>query len=214
MPPEIDEPPRLDHARARASAMQILERKAVAADAYVAQRQWESTVLCSCPFHPEGGCGLERLGSYPRVQPAGARVARFWCPRERASVSVLPAFLAARLVGTLDEVEAVVDTVSASGSMAKAAEAVHPADAPRPLSYEAALASVRRRARAVRAALLAAITLLPAHFAGLVPTLTAFRERLGALRVLVTLRTLAEPIIGALPAPLGVRHRSSRREEV
>jgi hypothetical protein len=194
--------------------MQILERKAVAADAYVAQRQWESTVLCSCPFHPDGGCGLERLGSYPRVQPAGARVARFWCPRERASVSVLPAFLAARMVGTLDQVEAVVDAVTASGGAAGAAEAVHPPDAPEPLSYEAAIASVRRRVRAVRAVLLAAITLLPAHFAGLMPTLAAFRERLGVVRVLVTLRTLAEPTIAALPVPLGVRRRSSGREEV
>lgn len=194
--------------------MQILERKAVAADAYVAQRQWESTVLCSCPFHPEGGCGLERLGSYPRVVPAGARVARFWCPRERASVSVLPAFLAARLVGTLDDVEAVVDAVTAAGSVAKAAEAVHPADASRPLSYEAAVVSVRRRAQAVRAVLLAAITLLPARFAGLVPTLAAFRERLGVTRVLVTLRSLEERVISALPLPLGVSRRSSRGEEV
>lgn len=193
--------------------MQILDRKACAAEAYVAQRQWERTVLCSCPFHPEGGCGLERLGSYPRVAPAGARVARFWCPQERASISVLPAFLAARLVGTLDEVEAVVDTVTETGSVSAAAEAVHPADAPTPLSYEAAIASVRRRARALHAVLLAAITLLPSRFAGLVPTLASFRERLGVSRVLVTLRTLSEPIIAALPVPLGVRRRSNRREE-
>jgi hypothetical protein len=118
------------------------------------------------------------------------------------------------LVGTLDDVEAVVDAVSATGSVAEAAEAVHPADAPEPLSYESAIASVRRRVRAVRAVLLAAITLLPAHFADLMPTLAAFRERLGVSRVLVTLRTLAEPIIAALPVPLGVRHRSSEREEV
>lgn len=128
-------------------------------------------------------------------------------------MSVLPAFLAARLVGTLDEVEAAVDAVTTTGSVAAAAEAVHPADAPEPLSYEAALASVRRRIRAVRAVLLAAITLLPAHFAGLVPTLAAFRERLGVTRVLVALRTLADPIVAALPLPLGVRHRSSGREE-
>ena len=134
-------------------------------------------------------------------------------PAGGASVSVLPAFLAARLVGSLDDVEAVVDAVVATGSVAQAAEAVHPADAPEPLSYEAAIASVRRRVRAVRAVLLAAITLLPAHFGGLLPTLAAFRERLGATRVLVTLRMLAEPIIAALPVPLGVRRRSSRLQE-
>jgi hypothetical protein len=193
--------------------MQVLDRNACAADAYVAQRQWERTVLCRCPFHPEGGCGVERLGSYPRVRPAGVRVARFWCPREGASVSILPAFLAARLMGTLDEVEAAADAVSATGSVARATDVVHPPDAPVPLSYDAAIASVRRRVRAVRAVLLAAITLLPARFAGLAPTLVAFRERLGVSRVLVTLRTLAEPIMSALPVPLGVHHRSSRREE-
>lgn len=193
--------------------MQILDRNALTAEAYVAQRQWERIVLCSCPFHPEGGCGLERLGSYRRVRPAGARVARFWCPLERASVSVLPAFLAARLMGTLDEVEAAVDAVSARGSVARAVEVVHPPDAPTPLGYEAAIASVRRRVRAVHAVLLAAITLLPARFAGLLPTLSAFRERLGVSRVLVTLRTLAEPIVSALAVPLGVHRRWTARGE-
>ncbi len=71
----------------------------------------------------------------------------------------------------------------------------------------------RSRVRAVRAVLLAATTLLPVRFAGLAPTLSAFRERLGVSRVLVTLRTLAEPIMSALPVPLGVHRRSSRREE-
>jgi hypothetical protein len=117
------------------------------------------------------------------------------------------------MVGTLDEVEAVIDAVAATGSVAEAAEAVHPADADEPLSYEAAIASVRRRVRAVRAVLLAALTLLPRRFAGLAPTLAAFRERLGVTRVLVTLRTLAEPILATLPVPLGVRRRLGGRKE-
>jgi hypothetical protein len=135
------------------------------------------------------------------------RVARFWCGRHRASISVLPAFLAARLVGTLDEVETVVDAVAAEGSVAKAAEVVHPADAPKPLSYDAAIASVARRVRAVRAALLALIGLLPERFSGLVPTLAAFRERLGVSRVLVALRALGESVVPECLVPLGVRHR-------
>lgn len=129
-------------------------------------------------------------------------------------MSVLPAFLAARLMGTLDEVEAAADAVSATGSVAKAVDVVHPPDAPRPLGYDAAIASVRRRVRAVRAVLLAAVTLLPARFAGLVPTLAAFRECLGVSRVLVTLRTLTELTVSKLPVPLGVRRRSTAREEV
>jgi hypothetical protein len=128
-------------------------------------------------------------------------------------VSVLPAFLAARLVGTLDEVEAVVDAVAGAGSVAAAADVVHPPDASKPLGYEAAVASIGRRVRAVRAVLVAAITLLPERFAGLAPTLAAFRERLGATGVLVALRVLADPIVAALPTPLGVHHRSTTRKE-
>ena len=107
-----------------------------------------------------------------------------------------------------------MDVVDATSSVAGAADVVHPPDAPTPLGYDAAIASVRRRVRAMRAVLLAAITLLPERFAGLAPTLSAFRERLGVTRVLVTLRTLAEPIISALPVPLGVHRRSSGRKEV
>jgi len=57
-------------------------------------------------------------------------------------------------------------------------------------------------------------TLMPARFARLAPTLCAFRQRLGVTRVLVTLRMLVEPIVSALPVPLGLHRRSTVREEV
>jgi hypothetical protein len=196
-----------DHVRARGD-VQILWKEMTAADRYVADREWERAVLYQCPVHPRGGCGLRKLGTYLRVAPSGARVARFWCPLGRVSISLLPAFMAARLSGTLDEVEAVVRTVEQAGGVAAAVEAVHPAGAARPIGTICAMRSIRRRLRAVRAALLAIVTLLPERFAGVVPTLGAMGAALDTDRVLVAVRDLASQYLHALPTPLGFRARA------
>ena len=190
--------------------LQLPWKYALADEGYVTQRAWESAILDACPFHPEGGCGLEKLGSYGRVEPAGARVPRWWCPTQRASISLLPSFLAARLSGTLDGVEEVVAAVEAAGGVAQAVDAVHPPDAPGAIGLVCALRSIRRRVRAVRAALIAIATLMPERFAGVAPTLASFRDALATGSVLVTLRELAERHLGALPVPLGFRARASR----
>ena len=189
--------------------MQVLCKEFTVADRYVADRAWERAILGECPFHPQGGCGVRKLGTYRRVEPEGARVARFWCPRAGASISLLPAFLAARMRGTLDAVEAAVLAVEQSGSIAAAVEQVHPADAERAIGPVCAQRSIRRRLRAVRAALLAVVTLLPDRLAGIAPTITALREALGTERVLVAVRCIAEPYLGALPTPLGLCNRPS-----
>jgi len=176
---------------------------------YVTQRAWESAILDRCPFHPEGGCGVEKLGSYERVEPAGARIPRWWCPKQRESISLLPSFLAARLTGTLADIERVVATVEAAGGVSAAVDAVHPPDAADPVGLVGALRSIGRRVRAVRTALIAIITLLPERFAGVPPTLAAFRQALGCDAVLVRLRALAERHLGALPVPLGFRARAT-----
>jgi hypothetical protein len=176
---------------------------------YVTQRAWKGAVLDGCPFHPEGGCGLEKLGSYGRIEPPGARIPRWWCPKQRESISLLPSFLAARLQGTLASVEHVVATVEAEGGVSAAVDAVHPPDAEEPVGLVGALRMIRRRVQAVRAALTAIVTLLPERFAGVPPTLAAFREALGGYAVLVQLRVLAERYLGALPAPLGFRGRGT-----
>jgi hypothetical protein len=139
----------------------------------------------------------------------GVRVPRFWCPLGRVSISLLPAFLAARWSGTLDEVEAVVLAVEEAGGAAAAVESVHPAAAPDAIGAVCAMRSIRRRLRAVRAALLAVVTLLPAHLLGVVPTITALREALSTDRVLVAARCIAEQHLHSLPAPLGFRDRVS-----
>lgn len=200
--------PRVSYTRGLDGDVQALWKEFTAADRYVADRAWERAILCECPFHPEGGCGLRKLGTYGRVQPEGARVARFWCPLAGASVSLLPAFLAARMAGTLDEVEAAVLAVEQVGSIAAAIEQVHPADAERAIGPVCAQRSIRRRLRAVRAALLAVVTLLPERLHGIEPTITALRDALGTDRVLVAVRCIAERYLGALPTPLGFRNRA------
>ena len=136
-------------------------------------------------------------------------MARYWCPREGASISVLPAFLAARMRGTLDAVEAAVHAVEQTGSLTAAVEQVHPADAPRAIGSVCARRSIGRRLCAVRAALLAVVTLMPERLTGIAPTITALRQALGVERVLVTVRAIIEPHLGALPTPLGFRNRAS-----
>ncbi|HEX5656904.1 MAG TPA: hypothetical protein VFX59_06900 [Polyangiales bacterium] len=189
------------------STMQLSWKGPVADDRYVADRAWERAVLCACPLHPEGGCGLQRLGTYGRVSPAGVRVPRWWCPVAHKSISLLPTFLAARLTGTLDEVEAVVSAVEQAGGVTAALERVHPADAEDAIDLQGALRSMRRRMGAVHAALLAIITLMPERFAGTRPTIEGLRTTLATDRVLVALRELAARHLPALPAPLGFAAR-------
>lgn len=187
--------------------MQMSWKGPVADDRYVADRGWERAQLCACPMHPEGGCGLQRLGTYGRVSPAGTRVARWWCPVARKSISLLPSFLAARLSGTLDEVEAVVAAVEQAGGVTAALEVVHPAEAEGAIGLQSALRSMRRRVGAVHAALLAIVTLIPERFAGTKPTIEGVRTTLSTERVLVALRGLAARHLPALPAPLGFAAR-------
>jgi hypothetical protein len=189
--------------------VQILWKCPLSDERYVSERAWEQATLDGCPFHPEGGCGLEKLGTYERVEPAGTRIARWWCPRQGASISLLPSFLAARLTGTLDAIEAVVAKVEAAGSVAAAVDAVHPPDASDPIGLVCALRSIRRRLSAVRAALLAIVTLMPERFEGVHPTLSSFRQRLGVPHVLVVVREVAERYLGALPVPIGFHARAS-----
>ena len=189
--------------------MQVLWKEITAADRYVADRMWQRAILCDCPLHPQGGCGLRKLGTYERVRPVGIRVARFWCPLARVSISLLPAFLAARMSGSLDEVEAVVLAVEQAGSVAAAVDVVHPADAKGAIGSVCAARSIRRRLQAVRAALLAVVSLFADHLTGVAPTITALRHALATEHVLVAVRELAVRHLGALPAPVGLRSRVS-----
>lgn len=186
--------------------MQLIWKDVVADEAYVSGRAWERAILCECPLHLDGGCRIERLGSYRRVWPRGCRIPRFWCPVAGTSISLLPETLAAGVTGSLDTIEAAVDAVDAHG-IAGAVEVVFPADAERFVGVTSALRLLRRRVRWVRAVLLAIVTLLADRFAGIAPTLEAMREALGTSRVLVALRALPEIDVGLFAHPLGLRPR-------
>lgn len=173
---------------------------------YVASRGWEIAVLESCPFHAEGGCGVQRHGSYARVHPAGVRVARYWCPRAARSISLLPAFLASRLSSTLGEIEAAALARERAPSLAAAAECARPPDREDAISDpKSAQQWLSRRVRAVDAVLVAAITLLADRLAGCAPTITGMRARLGCDAVLVEIRRLlGAKQLRALGPPLGL----------
>jgi hypothetical protein len=98
----------------------------LSAEQYVERRSWLSASLASCPLHPEGGCGFARHGSYPRREPAGARVRRYYCPTGKVTFSLLPDCLASRVSATLAQVESAVALVEACGSAGAAARHLHP----------------------------------------------------------------------------------------
>jgi hypothetical protein len=169
---------------------------------YVSQQAWREASLPRCPLHPRGGCGFARHGTYARLTPPGTRVARWYCPQGHQTFSLLPDCLAARLPGTLAEVEAVVLACERAPSREAAADRLR-----RDIELPGALRWVRRRLQRVHAALTVLCTLRPDLFAGCPATIAGFRALLGVVPVLPSLRAPATAHIAAIPAPLGFRPR-------
>jgi hypothetical protein len=111
---------------------------------------------------------------------------------------LLPDFLAARLAGTLAEVEEVVLAVEQADSLEAACS-----DLRLDIELAGVLRWVRRRVQAVYGSLSLLKGLLPEWFQGCEPTLGAFAQCLGLPEVLPALRPIAAPYLPALPAPLG-----------
>lgn len=168
---------------------------------YVSQRAWHKASLSCCPLHPQGDCGFARHGTYARVSPPGTRIARWYCPKGHRTFSLLPDCLAARLSGTLADVEAVVRTVEQAPSLEAACQDLRP-----DIELPGVLRWARRRVQAVHAALQAIKGLLPHQFP-CPATLAAFAACLGVAEVLVALRPIGEPFLQNLPTPLGFRPR-------
>jgi len=165
---------------------------------YVSQQAWQSASLPCCPLHPNGGCRFARHGTYERVSPPGTLIARWYCPLGHRTFSLLPDCLAARLSGTLAEVEAVVRAAEQAASLEADCQ-----DLRLDIELPGALRWVRRRVHAVHASLKVLRGLLPEPSAICPPTLTAFSERLGVAEVLLALRQIAAVFLHRLPAPLG-----------
>jgi hypothetical protein len=110
----------------------------------------------------------------------------------------LPDCLAARLSGTLAEVEEVVGRVERARSLESACSGLR-----LQIELPGVLRWVRRRVQAIHATLNTLKGLMPERFAGCEPRLDAFAERLGVDGVLPVLRQIAAPYLPSLPTPLG-----------
>ncbi len=183
---------------------------------YVSRQAWRDATLPRCPVHPREACSFSHHGTYPRVRPAGARIARWYCPEGQQTFSLLPDCLAARLSGSLCEVERVVVTVEEAKSLEDAADRLR-CD----IDLPGAIRWTRRRVQAVHGTLSTVRGLMPERLKGCAPTVGAFRQRLDTDSVLVTLRSLTAPHLAALPSPLGfcprrpaaVRPKTTRQHE-
>lgn len=178
--------------------VQLRFETGLTSDDYVSQQAWLDASLPRCPKHPRGGCSFARHGTYERKSPAGTKIARWYCPQSQTTFSLLPDCLAARLPGTLNELEEVVAAVEQAPSLEAAASALR-----LDIELPGALRWLRRRVEVVHRTLVRVIGLLPDHLAGCAATVTHLRERLGHDAVLMALRPLAVGQLSHLPAPLG-----------
>ncbi len=188
--------------------MQLRFATSVTGEEYVSQELWLDASLPRCPLHPKGGCGFARHGTYERLSPPGTLIARWYCPQGHRTFSLLPDCLAARLPGTLAEVEAVVAAVEQAKSLEAACANLRLA-----IGLPGVLRWVRRRVQAIHGLLNTLKGLLPERFAGCEPRLDAFAEHLGIEAVLQALRQIAAPYLAFLPVPLGFSPPGSRDGE-
>jgi hypothetical protein len=126
-------------------------------------------------------------------------IARWYCRQGHDTFSLLPDCLAARLPGTLAELEALVSGVEQARSLEAACT-----DLRLEIELPGVLRWVRRRVQAVHATLHLLKGILPELFEGCEPTLGAFAARLGVDDVLVRLRQIPVRYLAFLPAPLGL----------
>lgn len=186
--------------------VQLRHETTLTSEDYVSRKAWLQARLKACPLHGSS-CGFQKHGTYVRVKPPGMRVARLYCRVGRMTFSLLPDCLAARLPGSLDEVEqAVVSTESAGVSAVAASLRVDEVELP------AALRWLYRRRHGVHVAALALVTALPTRL-GPAPELRAIRSFLGTDRALVALRGIGADHLHALPAPIGFQPHVSERAQ-
>jgi hypothetical protein len=107
---------------------------------------------------------------------------------------------AARLSGTLCEVEAVVEQVERAESLEAAADGLRPE-----IELPGILRWMRRRVQSVRLVFTLLKGLMPEWFVYCEPTLFSFREELALCWVLPALREIAAIHLPVLPPPLGFR---------
>ena len=180
------------------SAVQVRLATLSTGEDYVTEKQWLRATLKACPWHPEGGCGFCRHGTYPRVRPRGTLIARWYCPTEQRTVSALPDALASHFSGTLVDIEAHVMAVESAVSLAAAAMSRR-----QEIELPGALRYLSRVCKAVHKALNICRGLLPDTLASLPPTLHGFAALATKAEVLTSLRQRLARHLPQLPTPLG-----------
>ena len=178
--------------------MQLRYATGLTGEEYANTQAWREATLDRCPNHPDGGCSFASHGTYERKTPKGTRIRRWYCPQTPVTFSLLPDCLAARLPGTLAEVEEMVVAVETAGSVNGAVRTLFP----QALDLSAPWRRIALRVRQVRLCLGIVRGLL-----GLTidPSVPAFRDALGTRCVLVYLRGRCAPHLQTLPPPLGFR---------
>lgn len=196
------------------TAVQLRWATGLFSEEYVTRQQWKNTSLSHCPFHPEGGCGFSRHGTYERKSPAGVKIARFYCPKAHRTVSLLPEFMASSFPDTLQAIETMVEARE-SGTEQQVAEQFRPPEAGSREAPDlgAAIRLVRRRVKAVHNVLQTVVGLFPDLFAGCEPTIQSFRAALKTEMVLVALCGIAAVHLHNLPPPLGFGPRPTLRRQ-
>jgi hypothetical protein len=181
--------------------MQLRFATSLTSEQYISEEAWRNATLELCPLHGEQDCGLRVHGSYERKAPTGLRIARYYCRKGQTTFSLLPDFAAARLSGTLVDVEQAIEVAESASTLVAAARALRPELA----DERTAVRWLRRRVQAVQSALSALVTSLPGLF-GTAPRLGAVRVRLGVDGhvLLIRLRAVGASMLHALRAPLGL----------
>ncbi len=195
--------------------VQLRHTSQLTSEEYVKQKAWESASLEQCPVHSGGACGLARHGAYPRVEPPGMFIARWYCEEGHVTFSLLPDCLASRLSSTLVAVEEVASTVEQRTTSIEVVAATLRPD----IEVQGAVRWVRRRVVAVAVALKVLKGLRPDVFGSVEPTLGAVRLALGVVEALPAVRGSAGAQLAAMPpyVGLGARHfrgdRGQRRRQ-
>jgi hypothetical protein len=181
--------------------MQLRFRTSITCEEYVCRRAWRDATLLQCPLHPEGGCSLARHGTYTRVLPPGAQIARWYCPQAHCTFSLLPDCFASRLSGSLQSLDQVVAEIERASSIESAANALRTDD----ITLPSAIRWARRRLRLVQTALASLLVLIPECLLGCEASVLSFRERLKIESALPRLREIATDYLEAVPPPLGFK---------
>ena len=183
--------------------MQLRYDTQLTVNEYISTKAWEKATLSSCPNHPKGGCSLARHGTYTRKCGRGriARIARWYCADSHTTFSLLPDCLAARMPGSLRQLEQIAAAIEQDQEPLEVMR--HIRDNAKYVESAAQLRWLARQLSALQRVLVTVCGLLPDVFAGCPPAVLPMRAALDAPWLLSALREHCAEHLQYLPPPLG-----------